>query len=294
MPGMGKPASGGNPFGNIRRASSAQASRSKKVNPNSLKADRGSVGKELNRLAGVKQESKFVDKKNHNKMDKNGFLKLLSHQMQNQDPFKPMDQKQFATDLAQFSQLEQMTQMNKNLEGMGNNAPMESKFYGASFIGKKVTTKGTTVEYPGDQSRISLPYTLPKDAESLTINILDSNNSLVAKVEKENVSAGSQNFVWDGIAMDGTPAVKDTYRYVIRAMDETGADFQGETNAIGMVTGVSFKDGEVVLEVDHKKKVFLRDALSFQMPEKTSGASKMPTLKKQATNTYNKVEEQTH
>ncbi len=292
MPGMGRPASGSNQFGNIRKASPSQ--RRPKTNPNSKKADKNSVGKELNRMAGVKQDSQFVDKKDHNKMGKNGFLKLLSFQMQNQDPFKPMDQKQFATDLAQFSQLEQMTQMNKNIEGMGTNAPMESKFYGASFIGKKVTTKGTSVEYAGDQSRVNLPYNLPQDAESLTINIMDSNNNLIAKIEKDNVSKGPQNFVWDGIAMDGTPAVKDTYRYAIRAKDETGADFTGETNAIGTVTGVSFNNGEVILEVDHTKKVFLRDALSFQMPEKASSASKMPTLKKQATNQYNNIKEQTH
>ena len=290
MPGMGRPSAGSSQFGNIRKA--PESVRAKRNNPNSKKADKGSVGKELNRMAGVKQESQFVNKNDHNKMDKNGFLKLLSHQMQNQDPFKPMDQKAFATDLAQFSQLEQMTQVNKNLQGMGTNAPMESKFYGASFIGKKVTTKGTTVDYPGDQSRVNLPYSLPQDAESLTINIMDSSNNLIAKIDKENVSEGSQNFVWDGIAMDGTPAVKDTYRYVVRAKDETGADFTGQTNAIGLVTGVNFNNGEVILEVDNTKKVFLRDALSFQLPDKSGSAPKMPTLKKQAVSKYNNIKEQ--
>jgi flagellar basal-body rod modification protein FlgD len=291
MPGMGRPASGAkNQFGAIRKT----PERIKKaVNPNSLKVDRGAVGKELNRLAGVKQDSRFVDKDNHNKMDKDGFLKLLSHQMQNQDPFKPMDQKQFATDLAQFSQLEQMTQMNKNIAGMGDNAPMESKFFGASFIGKKVTTRGTSVEYAGDQSRVNLPYSLPEDAETVTINILDSSNVLVAQVEKKNLSKGSHNFVWDGIALDGTPAVKDTYKYAVRATDETGADFKGQTNAIGLVTGVSFNNGEVILEVDSNKKVFLRDALSFQLPDQSGSAAKTPTLKKQATSQYNNVKDQT-
>ena len=285
MPGMGRPASGAkNNFGSIRKA----PERVKKTNPNSLKVDRNGVGKELNRLAGVKQESRFVDKDQHNKMDKDGFLKLLSHQMQNQDPFKPMDQKQFATDLAQFSQLEQMTQMNKNIAGMGDNAPMESKFFGASFIGKKVTTKGTSVEYAGDQSRVTLPYSLPEDAETVTINILDSSNVLVAQVEKTNLSKGSHNFTWDGIA-----PVKDTYKYSVRATDETGADFRGQTNAIGLVTGVSFHNGEVILEVDGSKKVFLRDALSFQQGENSSGAAKTPALKKQATSQYNNIKDQT-
>jgi flagellar basal-body rod modification protein FlgD len=291
MPGIGRPATNSkNDFGGIRKT---PESIKKKADLNSLKADRNGVGKELNRLAGVKQESRFVNKDDHNKMDKDGFLKLLSHQMQNQDPFKPMDQKQFATDLAQFSQLEQMTQMNKNIAGMGDNAPMESKFFGASFIGKKVTTRGTSVEYAGDQSKVTLPYTLPEDAETVTINILDSSNVLVGQVEKKNLSKGPHNFTWDGIALDGTPAVKDTYKYAVRATDQTGAPFKGETTAIGLVTGVSFHNGEVILEVDKSKKVFLRDALSFQQSEKAGGAAKMPTLKKEATNKYNNVKDQT-
>lgn len=288
MPGLGRPSAGANNFSNIRKAPESVKAKAS----NSKKADT-TVGNKLNRLAGVKQDSQFVDAADHNKMGKDSFLKLLSHQMQNQDPFKPMDQKQFATDLSQFAQLEQMTQMNKGIKGIGTNAGMESKFYGASFIGKKVTTRGTTVSYPGDQSKINLPYSLPKDAKSLTINILDSSNNLIAKIEKKNLTEGTHNFVWDGIALDGAPAVKDTYHYKIRAQDETGADFAGVTSAVGLVTGVSFNNGEVILEVDNTKKVYLRDALSFQVSEKSGAAANMPTLKKEAANMYNKTKEQT-
>jgi len=100
---IGRPDSGPNKFNKVTMASPTN-----KLKSNGAK----SIGDELNGVAGIREESKFVDAKNHNKMDKDSFMKLLAFQMSNQDPMSPMDQKQFAADLAQFSQLEQLTNMN--------------------------------------------------------------------------------------------------------------------------------------------------------------------------------------
>ena len=50
--------------------------------------------------------------------DKATFLKLLVTQIRNQDPLNPQDSTQFVTQLAQFSELEQMTSVNANLEAI--------------------------------------------------------------------------------------------------------------------------------------------------------------------------------
>ena len=119
--------------------------------------DDGNNADRLNRLASndmVDGGIKYVDAKTHNKMGKDEFLKLLTVQLNNQDPLKPVDQKKFAADLAQFSQLEQMANMNTKLESIQANKNAESKFYGASFLGKIVRTKGTTIEHDGSGSPV--------------------------------------------------------------------------------------------------------------------------------------------
>ncbi len=290
MPEIGRPQVGGsNPFKKIAKAAPEEV---QKARANSNKRDRG-VGKELNDIIGFEEESQFVDRKNHNKMDKDAFLKLLSVQLQNQDPSKPMDQKQFSADLAQFSQLEQLTSMNEKLKGMGDNAPVENKFYGASFLGKKVLTNDSTLKYDGRGGAIDVPFYLPKNAENVLVRIYDSRNQMISQFTTESMGKGSQTLRWDGHQLDGTPAVKDDYRVEVTAWDKQMDKFKGVTKAEGVVTGVAFEDGDTVLTVDGDKKVFLRDAVSFSLAgaeheNNVAHGQKLPALKKDIQASYNK------
>ena len=221
----------------------------------------------LNKISGRKNESIFVDKDKHNKMGKNEFLKLLTHQLTNQDPLNPVDQQKFSAELAQFAQLEQLANMNTTLEAQGKNAPTENKFYAASFLGKQVTTAGTTIDYAGDGSSATLPFFLPKDASKVMIRLFDSKNQLIGQIERDNMNRGNQNLRWDGISLDGTVAVKDTYTVSVRAWDKDFNEFNGETKSTGVVTDVTFENGETVFKLDGKKSVFLRDVESFKLLE---------------------------
>lgn len=272
-----------NPFSKISMAAKEPAARKKK-----------DLGRELNQAAGIREDSQFVDKAKHNQMDKDAFLKLLSHQLQHQDPSSPMDQKKFAADLAQFSQLEQMANMNTKLDKMTSNGPSEMKFYGASFLGKKVITDGTTIEYDGSGRKTSLPFILPNHARNVMIRVYDSRNQMVAQIDRENLAQGPQSVVWDGNFLDGTRAMKDTYRFEVRAWDQGYNEFKGKTQTSGIVTGVDFQDGETVLKVDGTKQVFLRDVRSMSIPdtEKNHQQQNIPALQKNAAQVYNKVDQQ--
>lgn len=260
------------------------------------KRKKTSVGESLNKMAGVEEKSRFVNREEHNKMGKDGFLKLLAHQMQNQDPMKPMDQKQFAADLAQFSQLEQMTNMNAKLDNFGKNAPQELKFYGASFLGKEVVTNGTTVNYDGKNINQKLPFYLEKPAKNVIVNVFDSKNQMVAQLEGEGLGQGQQSLEWNGYMLDGTKAPKESYRFQVLAWDKDMSEFRGQTKASGVVTGINFEDGETVLTLNDGKKLFLRDVESFKLPngEQTNSLNeqKNPALQKNAMKAYNGIEGQ--
>lgn len=70
-----------------------------------------------------------------NDLDKNAFLKLLIAELSNQDPLNPMEDREFIAQMAQFSSLEQMQNMNKTLESMAE----ANKFSVVNYIGKAIS-----------------------------------------------------------------------------------------------------------------------------------------------------------
>ena len=72
-------------------------------------------------------------------LGKDAFLKLLIAELSNQDPLNPMEDREFVSQMATFSSLEQMQNMNKTLESMAE----ANKFNAVQYIGKAVAfTKG--------------------------------------------------------------------------------------------------------------------------------------------------------
>ncbi len=294
MPMIGKPTSATNSFSDIA-IKRPEIVDGEPVDPK--------VGDKLNKLSGVKPETRFVDKKAHETLGPDGFMKLLAHQLKNQDPMKPMDQKDFSANLAQFSQLEQLTAMNKKFDGLTSNNNNEKRFQGASFLGKKVVTAGTTIDYEGNGKDAELPFYLDKAAKNVVIHIYDNKNQMIGKIEREDIGKGQQAVVWDGVGLDGEIAPKETYHFDVVAFDEKNEKFFGSTRAEGVVTGVRFENGETILDVAGGKKVFLKDVESFaladkELPAGAKSAAKnndgknIPALQKQATNAYNQIENQ--
>lgn len=256
------------------------------------------IGEKLNKMAGIKPEQRFVDRKAHETLGADGFMKLLAHQLKNQDPMKPMDQKDFSANLAQFSQLEQMTNMNKKMDAFSQAAIADKKFQGASYLGKKIVTNGTSIDFKADGKDVELPFFLDKSAKNLVIHIYDNRNQMIGKVDRENVGKGMQTVTWDGVGLDGQLAPKETYHFDVVGYDEMNEKFFGSTKSEGVVTGVNFENGETVFTTREGRKVFLRDVESFSMPDQVTSAGKnvegknLPALQKQAANVYNQVENQ--
>jgi flagellar basal-body rod modification protein FlgD len=250
------------------------------------------TGDALNKLSGAKAKARFVDRRTKEQLGQDGFMKLLAHQLKNQDPMKPMDQKDFSSNLAQFTQVEQLTSMNKKMEGMTANRDNEKRFQAASFLGKKVVTTGTTIDYSGDGKDASLPFHLEKPAKHVMIRIYDNKNQMIGRVEKQDLQKGMQTITWDGIGLDQQIAPKETYHFDVVAFDENNEKFFGSTRGEGLITGVHFEDGETIFDLASGKKVFLKDVESFSLPNAGLEGKNVPALQKQATKAYNQVDNQ--
>ncbi|MCT4642059.1 MAG: flagellar hook assembly protein FlgD [Bacteriovoracaceae bacterium] len=267
MPTMGRPISNKkNPLANVRMLDPGERA--------ARYEDQNEKQRLLNKLTGYKpQNNKFVDAKTHNKMGKDEFLKLLTHQLANQDPNKPMDQKQMASQLAQFSQLEQLTNLNTKFDKVVKNDATQDKFYGASFLGKEIITTGASMKLEEDGASADVYFELPKEAPRVLVRVYDKQNAMISEIWKENLGRGNHTMTWDGTSMDGTAAGKGEYRTQVYAWDNNQEPIAVDTKSRGIVKAVNFENGEAVLTINGGKKVFLRDVDSFHVPSKNTKKS---------------------
>lgn len=217
----------------------------------------------INRIQGYKKKNDLiVDGSKHNKMGKDEFLKLLTVQLENQDPTNPMKQEKMAAELAQFSQLEQLTNLNSKFDGLTKNQQVQDKFYGASFLGKEVVTTGSSMKFEGEGSDADILFTLPKPASKVLVRVFDQSHNMVGEMWKENIGRGNQTVSWDGMQLDNTVSAAGEFTTKVFAWDKYADPISVATKSTGIVESVFFENGETVLKVDGKK-VFLRDVDSF-------------------------------
>lgn len=203
-------------------------------------------------------------KKDPTKLDKDDFLKMLSSQIQNQDPLNPADQKQFTQELTQFSQLEQMTNLNKKFEEWSTNKQIEKKLAASQFVGKVVVTDGNTISHgkEGQPPGAKIVFNLAKDAKEVIVRVNDQAGNLTAEIPLSDQGQGAHEVQWNGKSTDGYPAPPGDYRVSVKAWDKDFKSIVPETKTSGVVEGVSFEGEEVILTVDGKR-VSLRDVNSF-------------------------------
>jgi flagellar basal-body rod modification protein FlgD len=275
MPEIGRPRQR-NPFNKIKMAPPKNRG---------VRAVTENVGTALNKLSGNEQNQrgvKFVDRSQHNQMGKNEFLKLLAHQLTNQDPLNPMDQRKFSGEMAQFSQLEQLTNMNSKFDKLGVNDKTEQKSLGANFLGKEVMTSGTSINHDGQKKQIEIPFFLPKRGVKTLVRIFDKKGQMIKQLEQENLRKGMNYLSWDGVRADGIVAQKGSYNVRVMGWDGINTPFKGQTKSKGLVTAVSFEDGNTILKLDGNKTVFLRDVETFGLPrhneKQEEGVNKNPQV----------------
>ncbi|OIQ50805.1 Basal-body rod modification protein FlgD [Pseudodesulfovibrio hydrargyri] len=186
------------------------------------------------------------------------FISLLCTELQYQDPTEPMDNSQMVDQMTQYSQLEQLTEMNGKMDTLTDSISSMSASYGLDYIGKDVEAEGYTIRKDGDD--ISTLYlTLDDDAAEVTLNIYDSNGSIVDSQTYAGIDAGTVSFTWDGTDYDGDEAGDGYYYVLASATDADGDDVGCTTTTTGTVTGVSNTDDGVILTLDDGRTVNLAD-----------------------------------
>jgi flagellar basal-body rod modification protein FlgD len=161
----------------------------------------------------------------------------------------PMDSTGFTAQLAQFSSLEQLENINSTLEAMTTHQASNENAMAVQFIGKQVTAVGNMVEL-GESGSATMSFDLAGDADAVYIKVYNAAGAYVGDFEVDALAAGEQQVTWDGTDADGQPLPEGQYQFDVLAVDEDGVPVSATTYATGVVTGVSYQNGEAYLQTD--------------------------------------------
>jgi flagellar basal-body rod modification protein FlgD len=158
------------------------------------------------------------------------FLRLLITQLQNQDPLNPMDSQEFAVQLAQFSQVEQLVTLNKKFDEFASGENSISTM--AQFLGRQVALKDEALQIAQGKGP-NIMVDIPAGAQSVRVDFLDSENTVVGSEQvTEGLQAGKQV-----LALEGIEVPDGEYDVRVVAVSSTGSFQELKARAVGTVEG---------------------------------------------------------
>ncbi len=169
-------------------------------------------------------------------LDQQDFLMLLTTQLKNQDPTKPLDSTQFVAQLAQFSQVSGVQEMNASLAALTAGMKSSAVLDGAALVGRYVLLEGDSAPLARDGTIVG-GVTTPKGASSITVNVRNAGGELVRTMQLAPTE-GTTLFSWDGLTADGTAAPAGQYRIDATAT-VSGANQAADTLVADLVASVS-------------------------------------------------------
>ena len=189
-------------------------------------------------------------------LDQSDFITILLAQLQYQDPNNPMDDKEMAAQLVQYSSLQMLTNINDNLTTLVTNSSDENITSGVNYIGKSIKSTGYNLTV-NDGTVSTLYYSLGESVTDATANIYDSDGDIIRSVSLGSKGSGDYSFVWDGKDTNGNTCSDGTYGIIIKANNADGDSVVVQSQISGVVTGVKNSSGTVYLELEDGRTVEL-------------------------------------
>ncbi len=239
------------------------------LTPDELKKLGGdNVGEVLNKIADPNwvDPTKKMRAVGSDKLDKEAFFKLMLTQLKNQDPTSPMKSHEMAAQLANFSSLEQMSNMNKTLTDMKDGQKPLEQFQALNFIGKSVGGDSSKITRTKGDTDHDFRFSLTNPAAKVEIRVRNNDTGeTIRTLSIQKLKEGDNKFVWNGQNDKGQAAPAGNYQMFAEAYNDAGAKQVIKTDFEGVITGINYSAEGPVLMVGNQS-VKMKDIKKIQDP----------------------------
>jgi len=164
------------------------------------------------------------------------FLKLMTEQLKHQDPLKPMDNKEFLGQMAQFSTVQGINNMQDAMKGLSETLLGDQVLRGATLVGHEVLVPSDTIVLGEGQVTGSVAATAPG---TVKFEIKDETGKLVKTISVPAEAAGEVEFTWDGTGADGKRMSDGKYSITATQVNASGDNTALSTYINAIVDSVS-------------------------------------------------------
>ncbi|MFD1342043.1 flagellar hook assembly protein FlgD [Litorisediminicola beolgyonensis] len=195
--------------------------------------------------------------------DYESFLKLLTAQVANQDPLKPMDSTTFVSQLAQLSQVEQSIQTNDTLERISTALSSFGSMADVGLIGRSVSVPSSEVKLGTDGAEMA--FRLDRPAAKVEAQVLGTDGTVLRRFTGLSGEAGTRHDIhWNGLDREGLAVPPGTYRIAVVATDAAG-DRVGYTSfSEAKVDSLVFRDGAAYLRLGSGEEIASSEVMAVR------------------------------
>tara|TARA_B100000287_G_scaffold35145_1_gene32419 strand:- start:75 stop:770 length:696 start_codon:yes stop_codon:yes gene_type:complete len=217
----------------------------------------------LNKL-GINSSEKSNMPKAKDQLGQEDFLKLMTTQLQNQDPFAPMENGEFIAQMAQFSTVTGITSMDESLKNVAAKLGETRIATAANMLGHSVLVPGKIARADDDGS-VNGVIDLPSAATNVNVVFKSQNGEILDTINLGNQSSGLVGFAWHGAPKD---MIESDEPIFVEAYANSGKGMEGVSSSIfAEVLSSSAGDGDsgVMLDVRDYGTISANEVIKFRM-----------------------------
>jgi flagellar basal-body rod modification protein FlgD len=189
------------------------------------------------------------------------FLRMLTVQLQNQDPMNPMESAEMTSQLAQLNMVDGINSMNKTMTSLLSMMQAADFVNYSSTVGRSALVAGNEILFDG-QNPVTFGLQFPESMPKGSLRITDSSGNIVKSMDLGPVRTDLMNMFWDGLGTDGQPLAPGKYRLIATATDGT-KEIAPASFVTSLVAAVGRTGNDINLSLADGRKILPKDVVQW-------------------------------
>ena len=189
------------------------------------------------------------------------FLKMLTVQLQNQDPMNPMDNAAMTSQLAALNQVDGINKLNTSVTALVAQMQSANFMNLSSSVGKTALAEGSQIYFSGQD--VGMSAKLDSPAESLKAVIRDGSGQIVNQFDFGPTPAGMNDFIWDGGDDAGKQVKSGMYTLELTATDAQGKTSAPKSYVGAMVASIGQEGADMKVGLSDGRNILTTDIVKW-------------------------------